>query len=83
MAAAVFILRPRATRVVQAAKHRFKTKQSFGPSFAVLCQQARLNSPVSPDYWTRLKAANSQYYREFKAPFEVHEPALLPEFDEK
>jgi hypothetical protein len=30
-----------------------------------------------------LRKANSQYYREFRILFEVHEPALLPEFDEK
>jgi hypothetical protein len=30
-----------------------------------------------------LKKPNSEYYREFRTLFEVHEPALLPEFDEK
>jgi len=30
-----------------------------------------------------LRKPNSEYYREFRTLFEVHEPALLPEFDEK
>jgi len=30
-----------------------------------------------------LRKANSQYYREFRTLFEVHEPALLREFDEE
>ena len=30
-----------------------------------------------------MKKPNSEYYREFRTLFEVHEPALLPEFDEK
>jgi hypothetical protein len=30
-----------------------------------------------------LRKADSQYYREFRTLFEVHEPALLPEFDEE
>ena len=30
-----------------------------------------------------MRKPNSEYYREFRTLFEVHEPALLPEFDEK
>jgi hypothetical protein len=30
-----------------------------------------------------LRKPNSEYYREFRTLFEVHEPAWLPEFDEK
>ena len=30
-----------------------------------------------------LRKPNSEYYREFRILFEAHEPALLPEFDEK
>ena len=30
-----------------------------------------------------LRKPNSEYYREFRTLFEVHEPGLLPEFDEK
>ena len=31
----------------------------------------------------RLRKPNGQYYREFRALFEAHEPSLLPEFDGK
>jgi len=30
-----------------------------------------------------LRKPNGEYYREFRTLFEVHEPGLLPEFDEK
>jgi hypothetical protein len=30
-----------------------------------------------------LKKANAEYYREFRALFEAHEPSLLGHFDEK
>lgn len=30
-----------------------------------------------------MRKANSEYYPEFRALFEVHEPSLLPEFDQK
>ena len=30
-----------------------------------------------------MRKPNSEYYREFRTLFEVHEPGLLPEFDEK